>query len=40
MFRERGREGERERNINMWLPVTCPSPRTWPATQAYAPTGN
>ena len=25
IFREKGREGERERNINVWLPLTCPS---------------
>ena len=40
-FRERRREGEnRKRNINVWLPLTCPLLGTWPATQAYAPTGN
>ena len=36
LFLERGREGERERNINVWLPLTCPPPRTWPTTQACA----
>ena len=40
-FRERRREGkERERNISVWLPLMCPSLRTWPATQACALTGN
>ena len=24
IFRERGREGERERNISVWLPVMYP----------------
>ena len=39
LFLERGegREKERERNINVWLPLT---PGTWPATQACALTGN
>ena len=36
MFRERGREKQRERNINVWLPLTCPLLGTWPATQARA----
>ena len=35
-----GREKERERNIKMWLPLACPQPGTWPATQACALTGN
>ena len=41
-FLERGeeREKERERNINVWLPLMCPLLGTWPATQAYALTGN
>ena len=39
-FRDRGREEERERNINMWLPFACPLLGTWPATQACALTGN
>ena len=30
----------RERNINVWLPLSCPLLRTWPATQACALTGN
>ena len=38
-FRERGREGEKERNITVWLPLERPPLRTWPTTQAYAPTG-
>ena len=29
MFRERGREGERERNIG-WLPFARPQLGTWP----------
>ena len=39
-FRERGREGERERNINVWLPLARPQLGTWPATQACALAGN
>ena len=46
IFRERGREGEREgekhqcvRDIN-WLPLRCPKLGIWPATQACALTGN
>ena len=39
-FREKERKGERERNINVWLPLTQPQPGTWPATQACALTGN
>ena len=35
-----GREEERERNINVWLPLMCPLLGTWPATQACALTGN
>ena len=40
---ERGREGkekERERNINVWLPLACPLLGIWPATQACTLTGN
>ena len=33
-------EKERERNINVWLPLMYPPPGTWPATQACALTGN
>ena len=40
IFRKRGREGERERNINVWLPLTCPELGTQPTTQACAVTGN
>ena len=42
LFLERGegREKERERNINVWLPLTRPLLGTWPATQACALTGN
>ena len=38
--RGEGREKERERNINVWLPLMRPQVGTWPATQACAPTGN
>ena len=40
LFLERGEEGEREGNINVWLPLVCPLLGTWPATQACALTGN
>ena len=40
IFRERGRVGERERNINVWLPLVRPLLGTWPTTQACALTGN
>ena len=43
LFLERGdgREKERERNINVWLPLMCClSLETWPVTQACALTGN
>ena len=42
LFLERGREKkkERERNINVWLPLTCLPPETWLATQACALTRN
>ena len=41
IFREKGREEkEGERNINVWLSLTHPLLRTWPATQACALTGN
>ena len=35
-----GREKVRERNSNVWLPLTCPQPGTWPKTQICALTGN
>ena len=35
-----GREKERERNINAWLPLLHPLLGTWPTTQARALTGN
>ena len=35
-----GKEKERERNINVWLPFMQPLLGTWPATQACALTGN
>ena len=37
---DRGREGEKEGNINVWLPLVRPLLGTWPATQACALTGN
>ena len=41
IFREgERREKERERSINVWLPLTCLLLGTWPATQACALTGN
>ena len=40
LFLEKGREGERERNINVWLPLTHPILGSWPTTQACALTGN
>ena len=40
IFRERGREAERERNIDVWLPLLHPVLGTWPTTQACALTGN
>ena len=40
IFSERGTEKERERNINVWLPLVYPLVGTWPTTQACALTGN
>ena len=42
LFLERGegREKERERNSNVWLPLTSPQLGIWPATQACALTEN
>ena len=42
LFLEKGkrREKERERNIDVWLPLARPQLGTWPATQACALTGN
>ena len=42
LFLERGegRETERERHINVWLPLVCPQLGIWPATQACALTGD
>ena len=42
LFLERGegKEEERERNINVWLPLARPQMGTWPATQACALTGD
>ena len=42
LFLERG-EGsgrERERNIDVWLPLPCSQMGTWPASQVYALTRN
>ena len=38
--REEGREKERKRNINVWLPLAWPALGTWPTNQACALTGN
>ena len=38
--RGEGREKERERNINVWLPLSCPLLGTWPTTQTCALVGN
>ena len=35
-----GTEKERERNINVWLPLACPLLGTWPTTQACSLTRN
>ena len=40
IFRQRGREGEKERNTNVWLPLAHPPLGTWTTTQACALTGN
>ena len=42
LFLERGEGKEKgsKRNINVWLPHVCSLLGTWPATQAYALTGN
>ena len=40
LFLERGKEGERERNMNVWLPLERPLLCTQPATQAHALTRN
>ena len=39
IFRERGRVGEREGNLNVLMPLMQPLLGTWPATQACALTG-
>ena len=38
--REEGREKERERNFNVWLPLVHSPLRIWPATQACTLMGN
>ena len=40
IFREKGREGEREGNISVWLSLTHPLMGTWHVTQACALNGN
>ena len=42
LFIDRGewKEKERERNINVWLPLARPLLGTWPTTQARDLTGN
>ena len=40
MDRGEGRKKERERNVNVWLPLTCPALGTRPATQVCALTVN
>ena len=42
LFLERGegKEKERKRNSNVWLPLACLLLGTWPAVQACALTGN
>ena len=35
-----GREKDSQRNISVWLPLTCPPLGTWAATQACALTRN
>ena len=37
---EEGREEERERHFNVWMPLAHPPPGAWLATQACALTGN
>ena len=38
--RGEGREKERERKINVWLPLMCPPLGSWPAAQVCVLTGN
>ena len=38
--RGEGREKERERNMNVWLPLVHPLLGTWFTTQSYALTEN
>ena len=40
VLERRKEEKERERNINVWLPLAHPPLGTWPATQACALSGN
>ena len=39
-YRQSEMQGERGRNINMWLPFTCPLLGAWPRAQACDLTGN
>ena len=38
--RGKGKEKDREGNISVWLPLTCPLLGTWPTAQACALAGN
>ena len=40
IFTEGRREKEKERKINVWLPLAHPLLGTWPTTQTWALTGN
>ena len=40
LVRGEGKEKEKERSINVWLPLEHPLLGTQPTTQAYALTGN
>ena len=40
LFLDRGEGREKERNINVWLPLVRPLLGTWPETQACVLTGN
>ena len=40
LFSEKGRDKERERNINVWLSLMRPLLGPWPAAQACTLTGN
>ena len=40
LHREEWKEKEKERNINVWLPLAHPQLGTWPATKACTLAGN